>query len=94
MYSPIVAMLVAAEKATELPRLGNPKMKLRVQASHTGGQNTNEPKEIHQAIIPTSSNRRLSLGVDLMEEFMTRDTSVPGKGIHHTGICRHREGSI
>lgn len=28
-------MDVAAEKATELPKLGKPKMKLRVQASHT-----------------------------------------------------------
>jgi hypothetical protein len=35
IYSPIVAILVAAEKATALPRLGNPNMKLRVHASHT-----------------------------------------------------------
>jgi hypothetical protein len=38
MYNPMVAMLVAAEKATELPRLGKPKMKLRVQASQTDKQ--------------------------------------------------------
>jgi hypothetical protein len=36
IYSPMVAILVAAEKATELPRLGKPKMKLKVQASQTG----------------------------------------------------------
>ena len=35
MYSPIVAILVAAENATELPRLGKPRMKLSVHASHT-----------------------------------------------------------
>lgn len=35
MYSPMVAMLVAAENATELPRLGKPKIKLSVHASHT-----------------------------------------------------------
>ena len=35
MYSPIVAILVAAENATELPRLGRPRMKLNVHASHT-----------------------------------------------------------
>jgi len=37
-------MLVAAVNATELPKLGSPKMKLRVHASHTGrkldGQDT------------------------------------------------------
>ena len=32
----MVAMDVAAEKATELPRLGKPRMKLNVHASHTG----------------------------------------------------------
>jgi hypothetical protein len=31
----MVAMEVAAEKATELPRLGKPRMKLNVHASHT-----------------------------------------------------------
>jgi hypothetical protein len=31
----MVAMDVAAEKATELPRLGKPRMKLNVHASHT-----------------------------------------------------------
>lgn len=31
----MVAMDVAAENATELPRLGSPRQKLRVQASHT-----------------------------------------------------------
>lgn len=35
MYSPMVAMDVAAEKATVLPRLGSPRMKLSVHASHT-----------------------------------------------------------
>ena len=35
MYSPMVAILVAAENATELPRLGKPRMKLSVQASQT-----------------------------------------------------------
>jgi hypothetical protein len=29
-------MDVAAEKATELPRLGKPRMKLNAHASHTG----------------------------------------------------------
>ena len=37
VYNPIVAIEVAAAKATELPRLGKPRMKLRVQASHTAG---------------------------------------------------------
>ena len=35
MYNPMVAIEVAAANATELPRLGKPKMKLRVHASHT-----------------------------------------------------------
>jgi len=35
MYNPIVAIEVAAANATELPKLGRPKMKLRVHASHT-----------------------------------------------------------
>jgi len=35
MYNPIVAMEVAAEKATELPRLGKPRMNASVQASQT-----------------------------------------------------------
>ena len=36
MYNPMVAIEVAAANATELPRLGKPRMKLRVHASHTG----------------------------------------------------------
>ena len=35
MYKPIVAILVAAANATELPRLGSARMKLSVHASHT-----------------------------------------------------------
>lgn len=35
MYNPMVAMLVAALNATELPKLGRPRMKLSVHASHT-----------------------------------------------------------
>jgi hypothetical protein len=38
MYNPIVAILVAAENATALPRLGKPKIKLRVQANQTEEQ--------------------------------------------------------
>lgn len=35
MYNPIVAIDVAAANATELPRLGSPRMKLKVHASQT-----------------------------------------------------------
>lgn len=35
MYNPMVAMEVAAAKATELPKLGRPRIKLRVHASQT-----------------------------------------------------------
>jgi len=35
IYNPMVAIDVAAAKATELPRLGRPSMKLRVHASQT-----------------------------------------------------------
>jgi hypothetical protein len=35
MYSPMVAMEVAAEKATVLPRLGSPRQKLKKHASQT-----------------------------------------------------------
>lgn len=35
IYNPIVAIDVAAANATELPRLGRPRMKLKVHASHT-----------------------------------------------------------
>ena len=35
IYNPIVAIDVAAENATELPKLGRPRQKLRKHASHT-----------------------------------------------------------
>ena len=35
MYRPMVAILVAAENATELPKLGRPRIKLSVHASQT-----------------------------------------------------------
>jgi hypothetical protein len=40
MYSPIVAIEVAAEKATELPKLGKPRMKLNAHTSQTGMRQT------------------------------------------------------
>lgn len=45
MYNPIVAIEVAAANATELPKLGRPRMKLRVHASHTA-----ERKELERSI--------------------------------------------
>lgn len=42
MYSPMVAIDVAAEKATALPRLGRPRMKLSAQASQTTQAGGNE----------------------------------------------------
>jgi hypothetical protein len=57
MYSPIVAMDVAAENATELPRLGKPSMKLNVHASHTGakGDNKKGSQRFHYFFRPRQS---------------------------------------
>ena len=46
----MVATDVAAEKATELPRLGKPRMKLNVHASHTG----TTPKTNKQKLLSAS----------------------------------------
>ena len=45
MYKPMVAILVAAENATELPRLGKPRKKLRVHASHTMDRSVSQVRE-------------------------------------------------
>lgn len=47
----MVAMEVAAEKATALPRLGRPRQKLSVQASHTA---TQEPSGKYPGYLATT----------------------------------------
>src|SRR5712671_7157103 len=57
MYSPIVVMDVAALKATELPRLGKPRIKLNVHASHTGNEGRQSERVVSAPIIDFSPTR-------------------------------------
>jgi hypothetical protein len=54
-------MDVAAENATELPRLGRPRMKLNVHASHTGAK---DKKKVLSAsiIFPTRESKVTVIG--------------------------------
>ncbi len=97
----MVAMDVAAEKATELPRLGRARMKLSVHASHT-------EKEVTRQLLDcdregrggtdgrtdgrTCTDRGVPTSVDFVEEARAGDRAVAAEGIHHARIGRHREG--
>ena len=80
-------MDVAAENATELPRLGKPRIKLNVQANHTD----EESRQFPDSDYPSSRRRKERTGtnrgapplVDLMQELGPRDRAVSAKGVHH-----------
>jgi len=50
-------MDVAAENATELPRLGKPRIKLIVQANHTDEKSRRFPDSDYQSIIEEASEK-------------------------------------
>ena len=88
-----MAIEVAAENATELPILGNPRMKLRMHASHT------TPREERRKLLAilyashlgeggdrggrTGTNRGAPASVDFVEKLRPWDSAVAAKGIHH-----------
>lgn len=80
-------MDVAAEKATALPRLGRPRMKLSTQASQTDqvldGRKYDNTVKITRL---TSADGRLVCGIDLVEELMTRDPAVARERVHHAAV--------
>ena len=90
MYSPMVDMLVAAENATELPKLGRPRTKLKMHASHTvcvrsvvsvGGSLSTD-----RDIVRTGPHGRLVPFVHLAEERVSWDAAVPREGVHHAAV--------
>ena len=54
----MVAMDVAAEKATELPRLGRPRMKLNEHASHTSYDDEGKTRKVTFTFCRTKSRVR------------------------------------
>ena len=91
----MVAMLVAAENATSLPRLGSPRIKLSVHASQT----CQIHHQFSQRILTeetgegkrTGANGRLALRVDLVEEAVSGIPAVARERVHHPAIGRDRE---
>jgi len=81
----MVVILVAAEKATELPRLGRASRKLSKQASHTT-LSVQPDRTIEMAMQRTSADRRPTLNVNLTKELMSRNTAVSRKRKHHPRI--------
>ena len=78
----MVAMEVAAEKATLLPRLGSPRQKLRKQASHTGSFESAYSTFRQCRTGQTCANRRFPSNVDVVEEPVSGDSAISGKGKH------------
>ena len=78
MYTPMVAIDVASERATELPRLGSPRQKLRKHASHTVDSPASvvHPVREGESVMKkgrlTSANRNLSFVVDNAKETVSR----------------------
>ena len=88
-------MDVAAENATELPRLGRPRMKLKEHASQT----ITKPNKESSALLireskgsiegRTGANRRTPSTVNFMQELGARDRAVATKSVHHPRIRRY-----
>jgi hypothetical protein len=101
-----VATDVAAEKATELPKLGRPRMKLNAHTSQTGVKaKANAKKERSQRFCcpqferenvngRTGANWRTPPRVHFVQELGAWDRTVPAKGVHHPRIRCHRKGPI
>ena len=89
-------MDVAAEKATELPRLGKPRMKLNVHASHTGYEGPLCPENKgHGERVKggqTGTNRGMPSMVDFVQELGAWDRAVATEGVHHPRIRCYRKG--
>ena len=90
MYSPIVAILVAAANATELPREGSARQKLSVAASQT----------VRMGERKRSSTLWKKCGWYICqfrthEENMskTHNSTISGKSKHHPRVTRHGEKS-
>ncbi len=90
-------MEVAAEKATELPKLGKPRMKLNAHTSQTGY----EDKRESSVLVPrfrceivkgqTGTNRGAPPMVHFVQELGAWDRTVAAKGVHHPRIRRYRK---
>ena len=83
----MVAMEVAAEKATELPRLGKPRMKLNVHASHTDQKVRLFPDSGYYTRgtrnVRTGTDRGMPPLVDFVQELGTREHAITAEGVHH-----------
>ena len=84
----MVAIDVAAEKATELPKLGRPRMKLSAHTSQTGVKVRERPQSIGKKIVNerTGTDRRTPPMVHLVQELGAWDRAVAAKGVHHPRI--------
>ena len=86
-----MAIEVAAENATELPILGNPRMKLSVHASHTTPRERKLLAILYASHLGeggdgggrTGTNRGAPASVDFVEKLRPWDSAVAAKGIHH-----------
>ena len=94
-----MAMDVAAENATELPRLGRPRMKLNVHASQTSMKVNKRSSALpvweSKVTIDerTGSNRGTPSSVDFMQELGAWDRAVATKGIHHPRVRCYGKGA-
>jgi hypothetical protein len=92
----MVAMDVAAEKATELPRLGKPRMKLNVHASHTDHKTRLFPDSGYYAGGTrngrTGTDRRAPPSVDFVQELGPWDRAIAAEGVHHARIRCYGKG--
>ena len=91
-------MDVAAEKATELPRLGSASKKLSAQASHT-----KKAAQTVQVVFPsiererearTCADRGAPTSVNFVEKARAGNRAVAAEGIHHSRIRCHGEGAV
>ena len=91
----MVAMDVAAEKATELPKLGRPRMKLNAHTSQTIVEQT-QKNDLSACDIPnavrgnmkrrTGTDRRTPPMVHFVQEFGAWDRTVAAKCVQHPRV--------
>ena len=91
-------MDVAAEKATELPRLGNASKKLSVQASHTEKSGHKQfrwcfPRS-REIEARTCADRGAPTSVNFVDKARAGNRAVAAEGIHHSRIRCHGEGAV
>jgi hypothetical protein len=92
-------MEVAAEKATELPKLGKPRIKLNAHTSQTGMKTNENPQcfcypRFRYEIVKgqTGTNRGTPPTVHFVKELGAWDCTVAAKGVHHPRIRCYRKG--